>query len=208
MEKLKDPKVMGKKILSLLEKDKILLLQDKSFPSIVSKIIGQNIVGSWWGHPMANPIYNGLRWLEDHHPVLIIKLISGKVTYVHESLFADIYSIVREPRDWQLKKLNDDDQAVLKYIQKKKKVVSNDPQLMNLVKDAKKSLLNLEKKLLVYSSEEHTESGKHIKEFKIWKDSKISASKPGDYTSALKKIEKHITKLSGDTREKVKLPWV
>lgn len=198
---------MGKKIFQLLEKNKILLLQDKSFPSIVAKIVGEEITGSWWGHPLANPIYNGLQWLEHNHSILVIKLISGKVTYIHESLFSDIYSIVQEPRDWQLKGLKDDELKLLKYVSKKKKITSDDPKLVEIVKDPKKSFMTLEKKLLVYSAEEHTDSGKHIKEYMTWKDSKIGKSKPGDYEVSKERIEKVVAGLNQMSESKNKLPW-
>lgn len=198
---------MGKKIYKLLEADKILLLQDKSFPNIVSKIVNEKISGSWWGHPLANPIYNGLGWVEHNRNILIIKLIDGKVTYIHESLFADIYSIVSETRDWQLKKLKPDELKLLKYIAKKNKVLSDDPKLKELVKDSKKSFATLEKRLLVFSSEEHTDSGKHVKEYMPWKKSKIATKKIPDYERAKANMNKIVTKLCQQSNAKVKFPW-
>lgn len=207
MENLKNPSVMGKKIFKLLEREKILLLQDKEFPSIVTGIIGKQVHGSWWGHPMANPIYNGLMWLEHNRPILIVKLISGKVTYLHESLFSDIYSIVSKPRDWQLKNLKEDELTLLEYIVKREKITSDDPQLIKLFKDYKKAITTLEKRLLLYSSEEHTDSGKHIKEFGIWKNSKISISSPGDYIESQNNIEAIVANLCKKSGAKIKLPW-
>lgn len=204
---LKTPSVMGKKIYKLLEEYKILLLQDKSFPNIVSKIVGESIQGSWWGHPLANSIYNGLGWMEHNQNLLIVKLLDGKVTYVHQSLFADFYSIVCEPRDWQLKKLNKDDLALLNYISKKDKVSSDDPKMKELVDDSKKSFATLEKKLLVFSSEEHADSGKHIKEFMPWKKSKIFSKKIHDYETAKSKIEKIVMDLNLKSGAKARLPW-
>ncbi|MEK6775129.1 MAG: hypothetical protein AABY64_14405 [Bdellovibrionota bacterium] len=207
MENLKNPSVMGKKIYKYLDKDKILLLQDKSFPNIISKIIGDKISGSWWGHPLANPIYNGLVWLEHNRNVLIVKLLDGKVTYVHESLFSDFYSVVSKTRDWQLAKLKSDELSLLKYVSKKNKVLSDDSKLKELVEDSKKSLAALEKKLLLYSSEEHTESGKHIKEFTTWKKSKIFTKAFSDYELAKSKINRVVDKLSEESGARVKLPW-
>jgi hypothetical protein len=207
MENLKSPEVMGKKIFKLINKYKILLLQDKAFPSIVTEIIGSKVSGSWWGHPLANPIYNGLSWLEHNKSVLSVKLIDGKVTYLDESLFSDFYSIVCEPRDWQVKNLKEDEQRLLKYISQKKKTISSDPKLGKLAKDTKKSFQILEKKLLVYSIEEHTASGKHIKEYMPWSKSKISVSAPTDYFKAKDRIENIVKKLSHQAGAKVKLPW-
>jgi len=198
---------MGKKIYKLLERKKILRLQDKIFPNIVGEITGETIRGSWWSHPLANPIYNGLGWLEHHHPILIVKLIDGKVTYLHDSLASDFFSIVCEPRQWQLEKLKADEVELFKYIYKKKKVTSEDLNLKKLAKDPKKSLSSLEKKLLLCASEEHTESGKHIKEYTSWKNSKYAACEIKDYLVAHKNITTLVEKLSRDSGAKVRLPW-
>lgn len=207
MKNLKNPAVMGKEILKLIEKNKLLLLQDKTFPNIVQEIVGHEIKGSWWGHPLANPIYNGLNWLQENHSVLVIKLISEKVTYVHESLFSDLYSIVCKPQEWQTKKLKTDEIELLKYILKKTKVTSDDIQIKQIIKDSKKSLTVLEKKLLVYSEEMHTDSGKHIKEFKTWKNSKIFNSSPKNSQLAQENIEKIVKRLNEKTGANAKLPW-
>jgi hypothetical protein len=207
MKDLKNPAIMGKKIYQILEQNQILLLQDKSFPNIVAKITGENISGSWWGHPLANPIYNGLGWLEHNYNVLVIKLLDGKVTYLHESLFSDLYSIVDKPRDWQLKKLKDEELDLLKYVSKKNKVLSDDPKLKDLAKDPKKSFAALEKRLLLFSAEEHTESGKHVKEFMPWKKSKIYSKTLTDYKIAQENIQKIIDGLNKESNSKAKTPW-
>jgi hypothetical protein len=204
---MKSPIEMGKKIFKLIEKNKLLLLQDKIFPNIVSEVIGKEIAGSWWGHQLANPIYNGLQWLEHNRNVLTLKLVDGKVTYLHESLFADIFSIVCEPRDWQLKRLSDSDHDLLKYIFKKTKVTSDDLYVNKLTKDTKKSFVTLERKLLVYSIEEHTESGKHVKQYMNWKKSKIAVSNPKDYLQSIENIERIVGLLNIKSGAKAKLPW-
>jgi hypothetical protein len=207
MEKLKSPASMGKKIHGLLKKNKILLLQDKVFPSIVTELIGKKIVGSWWGHPLANPIYNGLMWLEHNQPILIVKLIDGKVTYLHESLTPDLFSIVKEPQAWQLNKLKDDELKLFKYIAKKKRITSDDESLKKLVVNPKKSLTVLEKKLLVFSAEEHTESGKHMKKYMTWDFSPYSVTDPKDALMSQRKIEEIVAGLCEISGAKVKLPW-
>ncbi|MBK7963293.1 MAG: hypothetical protein IPK04_20160 [Bdellovibrionales bacterium] len=207
MDDLKKPAVMGKKIFRLLEKHELLLVQDKAFPNIVTEITCENIVGSWWGHPLANPIYNGLRWLEHNHSILVVKLIDGKVTYVHENLFADIFSIVCKSRDWQLRKLKAEDHQILKYISKKKHISSDDAQLTELSEDPKKSLANLEKKLLICSVEKHTQSGKHIKDYMVWEKSSIAIPNPNNYLESKTHINNLVGSLSKKTGAKVKLPW-
>lgn len=207
MEDLSKPPVMGKKIFKLIKKYKILLLQDKIFPNLVSEITGENISGSWWGHSLANPIYNGLQWLEQNRSILVIKLIGGKVTYIDESLFPQIYSIVCEAREWQIKKMKEVDLQILNYISKKKRINSDDPQLAKISKDPKKSLSNLEKRLLIYATEKHTSSGKHIKEYLVWKESKITKSLEIEYSESISHIENIVSSLNQKSGASLKLPW-
>lgn len=139
--------------------------------------------------------------------MLAIRLLDGKVTYIHESLFDDLYAIVSEVRDWQLRKIKSNDQAVLKYILKKGKVFSNDSALSELTQKSKKSLDILEKNLLLYSTEEHMESGQHIKVFKPWKKSKIFTKSSIDYEIALNRFNIIIDKLNRESGSTAKSPW-
>ena len=40
--------------LERLEEHGLLLLQDKTLPSLVGLIAGEPVSGSWWGHPRAH----------------------------------------------------------------------------------------------------------------------------------------------------------
>lgn len=207
MKNLNDPEVMGKKIYKLIEKYEIMLLQDKAFPNIINEITGQKILGSWWGHTQANSIYNGLMWLGHHRPVLTIKLLDGKVTYIHESRHLDIYSIVCQPRDWQTKKLKDDELQLLNFVLKKKEITIDDLKSIKPIKEIKKSFVNLEKNLLIYATEEHTDSGRHKKKYMSWKKSKIAHSKLNDYELAKERIENIVNSLNHKFDAHAKLPW-
>ncbi len=56
-------------------------------PSLVVRIVGGPIRGSWWGHPMGHEIYTLLQKIEESKAVLICTLASGKVTYIHRRLW-------------------------------------------------------------------------------------------------------------------------
>lgn len=204
---LKKPSVMSKKIFSELKARKILLLQDKTFPSVVTSIIGEPINGSWWGHPMANPIYNGLNHCLHKNPILSVKLLSGKVSFISEALFPAFFSIVAKKRDWQIKKLNAEELKLYETIRKKGKLASDDKKLKETFKDLKKNLEKLEKRLLVFSEEEHTESGKHIKVFSPWSKCDLKVKSDVSYDDALEVFENLVDKYNVETGSKIKLPW-
>jgi hypothetical protein len=56
-------------------------------PSLAETIAGQRINGSWWKHPKANAIFRCSRAIRDSPDVLVCRIVSGKVTYVHRRLW-------------------------------------------------------------------------------------------------------------------------
>ena len=56
-------------------------------PSLVVRIVGGPIHGSWWGHPMGREIYALANKIEKSKAVLVCTLASGKITYIHRRLW-------------------------------------------------------------------------------------------------------------------------
>ncbi len=56
-------------------------------PSLVVRIVGGPIHGSWWGHPMGRVIYALANKIEKSKAVLVCTLASGKITYIHRRLW-------------------------------------------------------------------------------------------------------------------------
>ena len=69
-----------------------------SVPSLVEAIIGTSIRGSWWSHPRGREIFQITRAVRSSHQILVCRLISGKVTFVHSRLWpALVRSAARFP---------------------------------------------------------------------------------------------------------------
>lgn len=202
---MKSPKSVGLAILKQIEKHQILLLQDQKFPNIIQLITGDTCKGSWWSHPQANSIYNGLAWLADNSSIFTVKLLDGKMTYLHENLLNDFYTIVMKPRDWQLKKLKQSDLEVFNVIKTNKKISSDDIQYKTI--EIKKSLARLEKKLLIQGTEQHTKSGKHIKIYHRWKAPKNFKIQSQNINNSILKFEKIVENFNLISESAVKLPW-
>lgn len=202
------PAVIGKKIIKELNKKGVLLLQDKTFPSVVSTIVGEPIIGSWWGHPMANPIYNGLNWAIDQKSIISAKLLSKKVTYINKKLYPFFFSIVSEVRPWQLKGLSKESTELMAMIKKSKTGIRSDSPEFKLKYPAlKKHIDDLETRLLIYTEEIHTEGGKHAKEIKPWAKSVLFTGKLSSYEVALEEFNFIVLKLNKKSNSKIKLPW-
>ncbi len=56
-------------------------------PSLVATIAGSPIKGSWWSHPMGKDIFQVTRAVRASPHVLVCRLLSGKVTFVHERVW-------------------------------------------------------------------------------------------------------------------------
>ena len=88
-------------VLSQLERTGLLLLSDSAIPSLVQLVVGQPVRGSWWGHPQGHAIYALSARLGDHEDVLIVKLVGGKVTFVHRKLWPALLAVARSGEPWQ-----------------------------------------------------------------------------------------------------------
>lgn len=144
-------------LLDHLQEFDLLLDADAKFPSITGLVVGDAIPGSWWAHPRAHEMFRLACQLRHHPDVLMVKLISGKVTLVHRPLWPAVYAIGTAREPWQMQGLSKEARALLKKVDKEKKVFSSgDP------------VRELETRLLVHSESVHTESGAHKKEAQSW----------------------------------------
>src|SRR4051794_3170550 len=92
----------AQQLLDALDEQGVLLEHDKVLPSATATIAGKPIAGSWWSHPLANPIYNALEELDEAGRMLRLKLVAGKVTLVARRLWPDLLAVVMERADWQV----------------------------------------------------------------------------------------------------------
>jgi hypothetical protein len=56
-------------------------------PNLAEEIAGGGIRGSWWAHPRANEIFRLTRLVRDSPNVLTLRLVGGKITFVHRRLW-------------------------------------------------------------------------------------------------------------------------
>jgi hypothetical protein len=156
--------------LGLLRQHGLLLLSDARLPSLVALLSGGPIRGSWWGSPAGGEIYNVGQLLDDHPDVASTKLVSGKSTYVHRPLWPLLVSIGTAREAWQLDGLSRPAQVLLDLVTRDEEVRTDavawivDPQRGKSGDAARE----LERRLLVYADELHTESGAHAKVLRTW----------------------------------------
>jgi hypothetical protein len=155
------------KVFLQLKELGLLLLSDANLPSVSGLVTGEKLRGSWWAHKQAQTIFAVSEMLEDHREVLITKLISDKVTFVHRELWGRIYSIGTAREDWQLKNLSPAAKLLLKTVVAEGSLETNKLGKKLGVKPAE-AARELELRLLVHAEQKHSESGAHTKVLETW----------------------------------------
>src|SRR5262249_61631304 len=64
--------------------------------SFVGAVTGEPVRGSWWGHRLGRLIFNLGGELEGSGEVLAAKLVAGKITFVHRSLWPALLRVVED----------------------------------------------------------------------------------------------------------------
>ena len=196
-------------VFQQLEKFGLLLLSDVNLPSIATLVAGEKVSGSWWSHKAAQRIFAVSELLEDHPDVLVMKLVSNKVTFVHRELWGYIYSIGVAREDWQLKKLSPVAKQLLKALDDQGSLQTNKLGKKFGPKPAD-TARELESRLLLHASQMHTESGAHATVIETWptwaKGAKLRG-KAKNPATARHFPEQRLAEINDEFSGKGKLPW-
>jgi len=148
----------------------LLLESDAALPSVVSLVVGEPVRGSWWGHPRGNEIYHVTDRLADHPDVMLTKLVSGKVTYVARRLWPAVVAVGAARERWQLDGLSEIAKKLLDALSRDGELsVDAIPGSGGSRKDSpREAARELERRLLAYGEQVHTERGAHAKRLESW----------------------------------------
>jgi len=178
---------------------------------VVSLVVGRPIKGGWWGHPSGGAIYAESNRLADRPDVVIVKLLSGKVTFVGKELWPHLLAIGRAREAWQLKGLTGEALALLDLVRRKGMVRTDDPAVHRAVNPKKPApvALELERRLLVLGVQVHTESGAHAKTLEAWDHWAGRKRLSGRLAVARAKaaLEDRVQRLNAEYNGKARLPW-
>lgn len=190
----------------------LLLDTDKAFPSLTGLMIAGPIRGSWWAHPLANHIYMVGQKVMRHADVLMLKLLSGKLTYVHRPLWPEVLSIAAAREAWQMDELPAPAKSLLGKVDERgsfrvDELRSSARSLKELGADAR----TLEARLLVFGDDVHTESGAHVKRIETWEHwaenrSFAMTALPGP-SEARARMEQIVADINAATSADARLPW-
>ncbi len=201
-----------KSMLETLAECGLLLASDALLPSVASIVAGEPIRGSWWAHSASQEIYHVSEDLSKHPDITVVKLVSGKDTYVHRSLWPAVFAIGIAHEPWQLDGLSRTAREILEVVASRGQVLTREvPWLGGAKKDSPgESARQLARKLLVHGEEVHTETGAHAKQLESWQhwakrvslgSSKITVER------AKRKLEGVLAALNERHDGKGRLPW-
>jgi hypothetical protein len=190
-----------KGVLLALKKYGLLLLNDPALPNLCRLVAGERVRGSWWAHPRSQDIFRAYDALEDHADVLILKLISGKVTYIHRALWPLIVAVGRAREPWQMKDLSAAARKLLAAVDKGP---------LEPGRERAAAARELDARMLVFSAQFHSASGAHVRRLESWDhwcnrtDCPPDSAKP---SSARKALEERIDSLNREFSGRGRLPW-
>jgi hypothetical protein len=178
---------------------------------VVSLIVGHPIAGGWWAHPSGGAIYVESNRLADRADVVIVKLLSGKVTFVSKRLWPQLLAIGRAREPWQLDGLTSQAMALLDLVRRNGTVRTDDQAVRRAVNPKKPAqiALGLERRLLLLGLQVHTETGTHAKALESWEHwarrRRLTARLPVAQAKAM--LEDRVRRLNAAYNGKARLPW-
>ena len=199
-------------VLAALNAYGILLESDPRLPSMTTLVAGEPIRGSWWGHPQGEAIFQVTRELADHPDILVTKLVSGKVTYVHRRLWPAVLAVACARESWQTEGLSHAARSLLEAVTRNGELRTDEVPRIPGAKPPSPgdATRELERRLLVHSREVHTRSGAHAKRLETWER---WANRVGFATKEMtpergkERLEEVVEGLNRQFDGKGRLPW-
>jgi len=186
------------KVRRELDRHGLLLVTDPVLPSVAGIVAREPVQGSWWSHPASHAIFAVLERLDDADDTLLVKLVSGKQTFVAKTLWRDFFSVVTAQERWQTQGLSREDRSLLRRIESGDRV------------RAAKGSNALETRLLAHGTNVHTESGAHAKVLTSWKvcmqdlHFRLRAKDPA---ASKTPFEERLDTWASEFGKKATLPW-
>lgn len=201
-----------RRVREALEEYGVLLESDVKLPSVAGLIAGEPIRGSWWGHPMSHTIFGVSVKLSEDPDVIVSKLVSGKVTWVHRRLWSALIAIGSARERWQKAGFTEEARTLLSMVSKQRELTADQTFCRaHKIKSAGAAIRELEKRLLVYAEEIHTNSGAHAKRVETWGRWCERVGFVPDAMSpaqAKRNLEDIVATLNARFEANAKLPWL
>ena len=197
--------------LAKLREFGLMLETDRAFPSLVALMAGGPVKGTWWAHPLANDIYMvGMR-LMHLSEVIFLRLVLGKMTYVHRRFWPALYSVARAREPWQFADLPPTAKSMLAVVDEREIVRMDEIPSKRPLKELGADARLLESRLLVFGDNVHTDSGAHVKRITTWqrwaRDAVIDTTAVPSASEGRRQLEQIVATLNTQFNADGTLPW-
>ena len=158
------------KVLRAVEQSGLLMQADSALPSVVTLLVGQPVHGSWWGHPMGDAIHIVNSHLKEHPDLIAAHLVSRKLTFIHRRVWPALFGVALSGEPWQSENLGPLARRILGLVTRERSLRADDASSFSELSSAERraGIRELERRLLVHSTDTHTESGTHTKTLQTW----------------------------------------
>jgi hypothetical protein len=156
------------RVLETLLELGLLLLHDARLPSVSTLVAGEPVRGSWWGHPRSHAIFRVATFLGEHRDVVVAKLVSGKVTFLHRDAWPALAGVGTAREPWQMRDLGGLERALLERVDRSP-VSGGMLADLGAPRAVAAAAKELERRLLVHGESVHTESGAHATQLESWR---------------------------------------
>ena len=195
--------------LRQLEDIGLLLVSGSEIPDLCSLVSGAKVRGSWWSSPYAHEIFAVSEFLSEHADVTLTKLVSGKVTFVHRSLWPKLVAVGMARDEWQMHRLSRAGKQLLEELDGQGTLATNSlgrsfgPKPGNIARE-------LELKLLIHADQVHTQTGQHAKVLETWSTwaKRVGLKMPTTSSDAARQfLDKRIREINEEFNGCGRLPW-
>jgi hypothetical protein len=197
-------------VIRALDRYSILLETDPKLPSVAGVVAGSPIRGSWWGHPKGHEIFRVSERLANSPDVVVVKLLSCKVTWVARPLWPALISIGTAREAWQMEGLSAGALYLLDAVTAAEETRTDTTKWSLGKKSIGDAVRELEKRILIYSESVHTEAGSHAKLIRTWDRWARNAGFKGRKMApqqAREQFEEVVDRLNVEFKAKGRLPW-
>jgi hypothetical protein len=144
-------------LLAQIQTSGVLLHHDPVVLSLTTLVANEPIAGSWWAHSYAQQIYTLINTLAEHPDLLVVKLVGGKATFLHRRLWPAVLAVACAQETWQVATLSDAARSLYEAVERQ-----------GVLRATGAVPKELERRLLVQSTQVHTELGRHELQLRSW----------------------------------------
>jgi hypothetical protein len=140
--------------------------------------------------------------------VVCLKLLDGKVTFVHQTLWPHVYAVGTCGEPWQLGGLKAPSQNLLRHVRRNGLIRTDDPK-SRATGGSRATALDLERRLIVLGAQIHTDGGRHAKTLESWSHwaRRIKLASRVPIVRAKAELAERVRRLNAEFHGKARLPW-